>query len=492
MTNTTPSTTYLSSATLQNGLFILLFLSVLAIGPTMLNTDGDLPRHLLMGKYVLETGAPPIQEVFAYPYEGRAYIPHEWLAGVIFYLLYLLLGLNGDVILAGVLIASTFALVYARASAQNKQPLFTFLLVLLGAVVTSIHWVARPHLFSMFFLALWVIWMERLVHAQPQKQWLFPALMFIWANTHAESIAGFLVLFAYIGGWFWQFFFGASKPSSVTGKSLAIVAGLSFGASLVNPTGIQAWVSVSNYINNSYLMSRIVETRPPDFTQTASMPLLLLLFLSAFLLIKQRKSFTPAHVFLIGGFGLMSLLSSRNAHLFGVVAPLILSVGLKEIGTIRPINNIETIFSRYSKFIGWKFVPIAIVLIFSIILLNSPLKNSNRFDPAVFPVDAVEWLKSNPPSGRMFNEFDWGGYLLLHLWPQQQVFIESQADTQGELTKKYEQVVTLQENWRGVFNEYEINWVIVSVKSPLAVELNSDSAWTTVYHDDVAGIYIRK
>ncbi len=458
----------------------------------MLNTDGDLPRHLLMGKYVLETGAPPTQEVFAYPYEGRVYIPHEWLAGVIFYLLYILLGLNADVILAGVLLASTFTLIYAQASKQNTQPLFTFLLVLLGAVVTSIHWVVRPHLFSMIFLVIWVIWMERLVGAEPLKFWWFPALMLIWANTHAESIAGFLVLFAYIGGWFWQFFFGASKPSSATGKSLAIVTGLSFGASLINPTGIQAWASVTSYINNSYLMSRIVETRPPDFTQTNSLPLLLLLLLSAFLIVKQRKNFTPAHIFLMGGFGLMSLTSSRNAHLFGVVAPLILSVGLKEIGPIRPINNIETMVSRFSTLIGLKIVPTASVLIFSIILLNSPLKNSNRFDPSIFPVDAVEWLKSNPPSGRMFNEFDWGGYILLHLWPQHQVFIESQADTKGELTKKYEQVVTLQENWREVFNEYEIDWVIVSVKSPLAVELKSDSGWATVYQDTVAGIYIRK
>ena len=84
-------------------LFILLFLSALAVGPRMLNIDGDLPRHLLMGKLVLDTGRPPATEVFSYVYENRPYTPQEWLAGVIYYSVYAVLGLNGVVLLSAIL-----------------------------------------------------------------------------------------------------------------------------------------------------------------------------------------------------------------------------------------------------------------------------------------------------------------------------------------------------------------------------------------------------
>src|SRR5688572_26398883 len=163
-------------------LFILLFLSVLTLGSRMLNIDGDLPRHMLMGKVVLETGSAPRQEVFSYVYEGRPYTPHEWLAGVFYYLAYLLLGLNGVVLLAGILIASAFGFLYSEALSQKASYIPTFLLVLLGAMVTSIHWVARPHLFTMLFLALWVVWADKLYRGTPVKVWIFPAMMLLWAN----------------------------------------------------------------------------------------------------------------------------------------------------------------------------------------------------------------------------------------------------------------------------------------------------------------------
>src|SRR5918994_214292 len=138
-------------------LFILLFLSTLSLGPKMLNVDGDLPRHLLMGKFVLETGAPPAQEIFSYIYENRPYTPQEWLAGVVFYLAYAVAGLNGAVLLAGILIASAFTLIYSDAISHDASRTIAFFLVVLGALVSSIHWVVRPHLFTMLFLVIWLL-----------------------------------------------------------------------------------------------------------------------------------------------------------------------------------------------------------------------------------------------------------------------------------------------------------------------------------------------
>ena len=41
-----------------------------------------------------------------------------------------------------------------------------------------------------------------------------------------------------------------------------------------------------------------------------------------------------------------------------------------------------------------------------------------RFDPKVFPVDAVAKARAERLEGTLFNNFIWGGYLL-HAWPEQ-------------------------------------------------------------------------
>jgi hypothetical protein len=119
------------------------------------------------------------------------------------------------------------------------------------------------------------------------------------------------------------------------------------------------------------------------------------------------------------------------------------------------------------------------------------LKDRNRFDPAFYPVDAVNWLKANPQPGNVFNNFDWGGYLIFNLWPDKKVFIDGQTDVYGEeLTRKYEQVITLSENWQDVLLEYDVRWAILPPSWPLGSALGK-AGWREVYRDNTAAIYSR-
>lgn len=471
-------------------LFIVVFLGALTLGPRMLNIDGDLPRHLLMGQVVLETGLAPTQEIFSYVYENQPYTPHEWLADVVYYAVYLSFGLNGVVFLASILIAATFTVIYSEAVSRNAKPLLTFFLVILGAVVSSLHWVTRPHLFTMLFLAVWLILIDRLYRGIQVKIWIFPAMMLFWANMHAEFIAGFLVLLAYLGGYFFGYLFGSPIAAARSGRDLLGITVLSFAASMLNPVGLRTWDVVVGYINNRYLLSRITETRPPDFTQGEYLPLLILLVTALVLLIARRNRFAPAHFFLLAGFGTMSLLSARNAHLSGVIFPLVLSgafTGTTEFGFL---GRIESAIRRTEGRSMGIMLPV-LVLAVAALSLTGPIGTTNRFEPAVFPVDAVRWLEAHPQTGRMFNAFDWGGYILFHLWPDQKVFIESQTDVRGEVTRKYETVLLLQEGWQDIFKEYDITWAILPPDWPLTGELQKQG-WRSVYQDRTAIILVMK
>jgi hypothetical protein len=374
---------------------------------------------------------------------------------------------------------------------NNNEPLLSFMLVLLGAVTTSIHWVTRPHLFTMLFLAIWLTWLDRLNRGETVKFWGFPILMLFWANIHAEYIIGFLVLLGYLAGSLWTYLFSKDQSAFSKLKSLTGILLLSLGASLINPSGLKAWTTIAEYINNRYLMSRIAETRPPDFLSPESLPLLLLLILGVLLVISNRQKFRPADIFLLAGFGIMSLMSARNAHLLGVAAPLLLSHSVKGIQAPESLKNVGQIFSRTESPTRSVIFPLVAIVVLGAILLAIPLKNYNRFDPNLFPMDAVQWLEDHPQNGRMFNAFDWGGYILFHLWPSQQVFIESQTDTTGELTRLYESVIALEPGWQDVISEYGIEWAILPPGWAITEELKN-AGWVVAYEDETAAILLNR
>jgi hypothetical protein len=118
---------------IQDIFYIALFFAVLILGNRMLNLDGDLPRHLLMGQRILQTGEVPTTELFIHPYLGRHYVTHEWLADVIFFGIYTAVGLKGIVLFAAFALATTFFLIYQYVTTRFQNRLGAFVLVAWGA-----------------------------------------------------------------------------------------------------------------------------------------------------------------------------------------------------------------------------------------------------------------------------------------------------------------------------------------------------------------------
>ena len=87
----------------------------------------------------------------------------------------------------------------------------------------------------------------------------------------------------------------------------------------------------------------------------------------------------------------------------------------------------------------------------------------------------------------MFNEFNWGGYILYRQWPKQKVFIDSQTDFYGEaLTREYEQVITASDRWEYILSKYHIEWLIISPNSALAKTVTNTDQWEILYTDETA------
>ena len=463
--------------------FIAVFVSVLLLGNRMINLDGDLPRHLLTGKVVVENLKIPTTELFIYPYENQPNVSHELIAQIIFYLIYSFAGLPGLVLLAAILLSSTFIITYNYLTSRFSMPLSILILVAWGAFATSLSWAVRPHLFSMFFMAIWLIWTDRLRRGEEIPLWRFFALMVLWSNTHSEFIPGVLVIFAFAMGWLVDYFLAPQSADIRIGKRIWGGLLLSLVASVLNPGGLGSWSVIFNFVNDPYLMARMAEVNPPNFQAPDLRVLLLLMAFSVFMLAIKRDRLSSGQGFLLAGFTILSLMMFRNIHMYGIVAPFVLAETLVSLRSARVIDKMEQSLANMDSGIHGSYWSILASFLMIILVLRSPISSLlYTFDEKIFPVEAVQWLKVNPQKGHMFNDLNWGGYIELNLWPKQKAFVDSNsAFTQG-----YEDILTATGDWESYMKQNDIAWVIIGADSRLAMVLVNTKGWTILHQDDTA------
>jgi len=115
-------------------------------------------------------------------------------------------------------------------------------------------------------------------------------------------------------------------------------------------------------------------------------------------------------------------------------------------------------------------------------------KNSN----ILIPYQAVEFLKANPLPAPIFNDFNWGGYLIWNL-PETKIFIDGRMDNfiiNGEsFARQYAAVVNHEPQWQDILNKYQIQTILISNQHPIVRALKISPDWKLQYQDDIAVIF---
>jgi len=445
----------------------------------MLNTDGDIGRHITIGNYILENKGIPVQDIFSHTMTGEALVPHEWVSQLLFAGVHKFAGLDGVVLLVSFVISITFTLTFRKMQKRGVFRIIAFPVSILGAFASNLHWLARPHIFTFLFVALWTNQLGN----KTAKWWQFPIFMLIWANTHGAFIAGFAIWFAFFAGWLWDYLL--KEENKATGIRLLTIGISSLAVTLINPVGWRLWDTSVGYFGSRFLVDKTIEYQSPNFHISSTWPFLIMLIL--FLMAISFKGKLRTHeTFLLIGWGALSLYNARNIPIFAIVtAPYLAHLIQENLKNAKVLIQVEqNLLNIEQDLRGYAFNLIAIILILVTTLQSSA--TTNRFNPRAFPVDAANWLDVNPQEGNMFNFFTWGGYLLYRLWPEQQVFIDGQTDFYGEaLSREYVQVESLQDGWEDKLTKYNIDWVITQSGQPLEKALVQDG-WDILYKDNTA------
>ena len=111
----------------------------------------------------------------------------------------------------------------------------------------------------------------------------------------------------------------------------------------------------------------------------------------------------------------------------------------------------------------------------------------------ILPVGAVDWIATQQPAGKMFNSYNWGGYLLWRLWPTYPVYADGRTDVYpNAFLQEYLQIVTGNTDAPTLFDERGIRTVIIEAESPLVKQLMQSGRWTEAYRDDLAVVLTRE
>jgi hypothetical protein len=473
-------------------LFAAIFLGVCAMGPLLLNADGDLPRHLLVGKLIRTTYEIPKTDIFSFRTTGYPSTPHEWLAQVIFSTANDLLGLNGVVLLTAIIISIVWAVIFYEAFLRSGSLFISLAFTGLGMMASLLHTLPRPHIFTYLFLAVWAVVLEQ-VQRKPKMWWILPITMLVWVNLHGMFVLGIAI---------WGIYFIAGSleepiriwfTNSKT-KFMLLGGASSLLATFFSPSGPRIWLAIASLSGDAYVKAHISEYQSANFQIPETWPFILILLLLSASFARTSSRTSWKDTVLIVAFTALALYSSRMLPIFAIVAAPIaakafsdwLSEELPGNAILKVEANIAPISQSSNGFI-WLILLVAAVTLLLQAGIHIDVKDrGNGFDPTFFPVQAVDWLQSHPQGGHVFNEFDWGGYLLLRLWPQMQIFMDGHTHIYGEaLTKEYAQVITVGDGWDQILDQYQVQWAIVRTESPIAKALQ-ERDWKILYQDKTA------
>ncbi|MGH7226959.1 MAG: hypothetical protein ACRELF_27405, partial [Gemmataceae bacterium] len=119
-------------------------------------------------------------------------------------------------------------------------------------------------------------------------------------------------------------------------------------------------------------------------------------------------------------------------------------------------------------------------------------ENLRRKVAGVLPVEAAAFVAAHGYDGPLFNDFNWGGYLIWSL-PRLPVVVDGRTNLHGS-----ERILRLGNTWAagpGWRDDPDLalaGIVIADAQSPLAGALPLDGRFELVHEDAVARVFLRK
>jgi hypothetical protein len=320
-------------------------------------------------------------------------------------------------------------------------------------------------------------------HRRDAGIWLLVPVFVVWANTHILFPFGLVVLafHALAGGRAWW-----------DRQRLALVAAVA-ASSLVNPYGWHLLHHVWVMAHQPVALGLVAEFQTPSLHGAIGVMLTALLLGTALVMIVSPARRNWAELGCVFAFGFLALAMARNIPFFAIVAAPALARHLDALWTR---EEADAPLGRPQLLVAAGVLHVVMVLTVGTAIARRGAELSipgAAVDRSAFPVDAVRFLNERPPLGRLFNDFNWGGYLIGHLKAPYQVSMDGRTQVYGEETlRQYRALIFLEPTWRQFLARCAPDVILWPKKEPFARAVELMPEWTKLYEDDLALIFIRR
>jgi hypothetical protein len=154
--------------------------------------------------------------MFSFTKAGEPWYAWEWLWDVVFGWLHQQWGMAA-VVLGSLLILCVCArMLYGMVRERCGDSLIAIAVTFVALAASSIHWLARPHLFTLLFVLVFYRILERVAAGRTQLIWWLPPLTIIWTNLHGGFFVGIVLIGTYAAGELAAWLFHAGRADRRT------------------------------------------------------------------------------------------------------------------------------------------------------------------------------------------------------------------------------------------------------------------------------------
>lgn len=475
--------------------FIVFICLVLFAGKKAL-ADGDTLWHIKFGDLILERGELITRDIFSHTAAGTPWTSHEWLAEIVMAAVHRVAGLPGVVIFYFLIAALSFWILFTIARQCGAGEWLSIFAVSLALCLSLTHLLARPHIFTWLFglITLYLLLRGGL------SLFFLPLLMIPWTNLHGGFALGLVLQGLFLAGSVLDRLLAAApRPDWRTlwneHKTLCIVLLLSLAATGINPFGYRLLLFPFE-VSKGAFSTLVSEWQAPSLQEFWYFRLYLL-FLFSLLFLSSPRINWPNRLLLLF-FVNASLTHIRHISLTGFfLTPLVVQATRPHLD--RWSWNRKQCPSKTHLHLSPVTGPAA-TLILGLFLISLSTLHWHPWEklthiiiplPDKFSSEVVEFIKKNPPDGKMFNHDEWGDYLIYAMNPPPELFLDGRLDMYGEkIAGDYAKIVNLDREAEHLLEEYDIDLVLFPL-TPFTRFLKATGNWKEVYQDDQVLIMIR-
>jgi hypothetical protein len=468
------------------GLLLALLLNI-AAGDGLLR-DPDALWHVGVGRRILQTGSFPWVDHLSHTFDGHPWIARDWLSEITFALLYEGGGWWAVAVMAICAIALTFTLLFAELARQLRLTA-ALSITMLAFALSSIHFHARPHIMSYPLLVVWLAGLVRAVENRTSPSLILLPLMTLWANLHGSftlglAVGGLLAVEA--------IFESCPKQRLKTFLDWAIFLAAAAVASLITPYGYRSAFVTAQVFGGNEALDYINEWRAMNFSKEIfGGPLIIGLIFLGFLVgvkIKFMRLIIVTIMFY------MMLVHIRMVPIFALVTPLMIASSLRAqfpfLSVESQAHDQPSFFDNLLRASRPHYALILSVLIAGPSLLAFHAREIGPPD-SINPAAAVDYILRTDPSGRLYNDFSFGGYLIFR---DLKTFIDGRTDQLfggGFLARTFESANKPNDDFLELLDEYKVSSALVRPESHQASKLDRAPSWRRQYEDAIAAVYQR-